>query len=66
MLDDKYIIGIVLCHDGKIFIYSSNKRIDSDLWSKYVEIFLYDGYDEYEAQILALEKFQDDIDFEEV
>lgn len=66
MLNDKYTVGIILCHNGKIFLYSANNKIDPDLWSKYVEIFLYDGYNEYDAQILALEKFQDDIDFEEV
>ena len=68
MLQSGYIFGIVLCHDGTIFTYSSYRKIDSSLWNTYVEKFLQRGINMYEAQIAALNKFEDsgDIEYEEV
>lgn len=68
MLQSGYIFGIVLCHDGTIFTYSSYRKIDSSLWNTYVEKFLQRGINMYDAQIAALNKFEDsgDIEYEEV
>ena len=60
--------GIILCHDGKIFIYSAKCHVDEKLWNKYIEVFRAEGQDEYQAQLSAIYKIQDtgDIYFEEV
>ena len=50
-----YGLGIVVCHDGKIFKYASNQEIRVDYYKMVVEKYLKKGYNEYEAQIEALE-----------
>jgi hypothetical protein len=53
-----YGMGVVACHDGKIFIYSSGEEINSDYYKLTVEEYLKNGYNEYEAQIHALMELQ--------
>ena len=45
-----YGLGIVVCHDGKIFKYASNQEIRIDYYMLVVEKHLRKGYNEYEAQ----------------
>ena len=63
-----YSFGIVLCHDGKVFTYSSFKPLDVILWEAYMAGFKASGQNEYEAQIAALTVFYmaNDISFKEV
>ena len=49
-----YGLGIVICHDGKIFKYASNQEIREDYYKMVVEKYLKKGYNEYEAQVEAL------------
>lgn len=49
-----YGLGIVACHDGKIFKYASNQEIREDYYKMVVEKYLKKGYNEYEAQVEAL------------
>lgn len=49
-----YMLGIVLCHDGKLFCYKSEKIISQKLYDLYVAYFYNKCHDEYEAQICAL------------
>lgn len=49
-----YGLGIVVCHDGKIFKYASNQKIREDYYKMVVEKHLKKGYNEYEAQVEAL------------
>lgn len=51
-----YGLGIVVCHDGKIFKYASNQEIREGYYKMVVEKYLKKGYNEYEAQIEALEE----------
>ena len=51
-----YGLGIVVCHDGKIFKYASNQEIREDYYKMVVEKYLKKGYNEYEAQIEALKE----------
>lgn len=51
-----YGLGIVACHDGKIFKYASNQEIREDYYKMVVEKYLKKGYNEYEAQIEALKE----------
>ena len=48
-----YGLGIVVCHDGKIFKYASNQEIRIDYYKLVVEKHLRKGYNEYEAQIVT-------------
>lgn len=59
---NNYGIGIVVCHDGKIFLYSSGQEISNDYYNLTVVEYLKSGYNEYEAQILALEELQSKFD----
>ena len=59
-----YDIGIVVCHDGKIFMYSSKQAINEDYYKLTIEKYLKSGYNEYEAQMFALEKLQEKFDIE--
>lgn len=55
---NNYDIGIIVCHDGKIFVYSSKQEIDEDYYKLKVEKYLKTGYNEYEAQINTLKELQ--------
>jgi hypothetical protein len=66
--DHSYVVGIVICHDGRIYMYSANERIHEDYYKLVVERFIKSGYNEDEAQVAALLKIQQnfDINFKEV
>lgn len=51
-----YKMGFVACHDGRVFAYSSNEEVNERIYSAYIERFLKDGCDEFNAQLKALER----------
>lgn len=51
-----YQMGIVACHNGKVFLYSSEQEISKSLYNLYVGEFLDEGMDEFDAQFKALNK----------
>ena len=53
-----YDIGIIVCHDGRIFVYTSDEEINEDYYKLKVEKYLKSGYNEDEAQMFALEELQ--------
>lgn len=57
-LRNKYKIGYVICHNGKIFAYTSEQEISEDLYRLYIAEFLSDGKGEFDAQISALNKLK--------
>ncbi|MGN1132980.1 MAG: phage minor capsid protein, partial [Oscillospiraceae bacterium] len=63
-----YAKGIVICHNGKVFVYTSEQEIREDLYSLYVSSYISDGMSEYDAQLNAINKLKDNhmIDFMEV
>ncbi len=63
-----YKFGIIVCHNGKVFKYSSEKRVNEHLYELYIRSGINQGLPEYDAQIKALEKFRQShrIDFMEV
>jgi len=63
-----YSLGIVLCHDGKVFGYKSNEKIRKLMYELYVADYYKQTNDEYEAQIMALTELSEtyEIDFWEV
>ncbi len=50
-----YGIGIICCHDGKIYMYSSTEEVNINYYKMKVEEFLKDGYNDIEAQQKALD-----------
>ncbi len=63
-----YTEGFIACHDGRLIRYSSDQEISELLYDRYLERFIQDGYNEYEAQFKTLEKLKENhlIEFEEV
>ena len=53
--NNDYGIGIVCCHDGKIYIYSSNEEVNTNYYKMKVEEFIKAGYNDIEAQKKALD-----------
>ena len=49
-------MGVIACHNGKVYIYKSQKDVPQRLYSLYIANYLGDGYNEEEAQIRALAK----------
>lgn len=66
--DHDYVIRIVVCHDGRVYMYSANERVNENYYKLVVEGYLKNGYNEDEAQIKALCEIQKnfDINFKEV
>lgn len=63
-----YQICLVCCHNGKIFLYKSETYIFEFFYKGTVAKYKNLGYDEYEAQIMALREYetQENISFKEV
>lgn len=63
-----YKCGVVACHNGKVFVYTSEQEVSEDLYSLYVSSYISDGVSEYDAQLKALDKLRENhmIDFTEV
>lgn len=66
--DHNYEIGVVVCHDGRVYMYSAEERINANYYKLTVEDYLKNGYNEDTAQIEALKKMQEkfSIHFKEV
>lgn len=66
--EHNYVLGIICCHDGRIFVYNANEEIDIDLYSAYVHKYKLEGNNEFDAQWAALESIKEntDIIFKEV
>ena len=63
-----YKIGVVSCHNGRVFAYTSNQEISESLYDMYIQRAILDGEDEFAAQMKALNIIKEnyDIDFWEV
>lgn len=63
-----YAIGIIICHDGKIYMYSVSEEINETYYGMTVAEFLNQGYTEDEAQLIALNHLKErfHIQFKEV
>lgn len=56
--DHNYEIGIVICHDGRVYMYSAEERINVNYYKLTVEDYLKNGYNEDTAQIEPLKEMQ--------
>lgn len=66
--EHNYQLGIVLCHDGKVFCYRSSEKITKLMYDLYFADSYKKLHDEYLAQYEALKKLSEiyDIEFWEV
>lgn len=66
--DNGYCLGLVICHDGKVFAYKANKSISKLVERIFIAKFLRNGYNEYEAQLEVLKEMRKQglFDFREV
>ena len=66
--EHNYKLGIVLCHDGKIFCYRSSEKVTKLMYELHVADYYNQLHDEYEAQFMALKELSEtyDIEFWEV
>ncbi len=66
--DHNYEIGIIACHDGRVYMYSAEERINANYYKMIVEGYLKNGYNEDTAQVEALKEMQKNflIHFKEV
>ena len=67
-LNNGYQIGLVCCHDGRVFMYQSVRYVVEFLYKGTVAKYKKMGYDDFEAQYNALLEYQQkgDIIFKEV
>lgn len=56
--DNDYSLGIVVCHNGDIYLYEASEELNSDYYNLVVANYLNDGYNNYESQLKAIEEFQ--------
>lgn len=65
---NSYGIGIIICHDGKIFIYNSDEVVSDKYYELLVEKYDKEFHNIYKAQILALDKIKENygINYREV
>lgn len=65
---NNYKLSLIIGHNGAVFCYQSKSEISSKLNELYIAEYIDLGYNEYEAQMKALQKLQrgHDIEFWEV
>lgn len=57
--ENGYNMGIVICHDGKVFLYSAEEKLNEKYYNLLVAKKLKQGYNDYEARIIALLEMQE-------
>ena len=62
--ENNYEIGIVICHDGGIYLYRVNEKIEKKYYELTVADYLNQGYNDIEAQRLALNELMEKFDME--
>lgn len=65
---NQYFLGIVICHDGTVYTYKSNLKLEETYCDLRVAKCRKQGYNEIESQRIVLEKLckEFDVKFEEV
>lgn len=53
-----YKCGYIACHDGRVFGYTADERINETLYDLYIKNGINDGLSEFDAQIAALNKMK--------
>lgn len=53
-----YLLSVVCCHDGRVYVYKSNKRISDEIYTLSIAQNKKNGYNEKNAQFAVLTKFE--------
>lgn len=53
---NNYSMGFVACHNGKVFGYAAKEIVNDRLYNMYIQKYIINGEDEYNAQLKALNK----------
>ena len=53
-----YNIGVVICHNGKIFLYAADEELNERYYNLLVAKKLNQGYNDYEARLITLQEMQ--------
>lgn len=63
-----YTIGIIVCHDGTVYMYKAEEEVSEKYYTLLVEEYLKTGYTEKDAQTKALKEIMQkfDVQFKEV
>jgi len=66
--ENKYTIGMICCHDGKVFLYESRRYIPERHYKIRIAKLLKNGYNIYDAQSQVIDHYiaQGDISCKEV
>lgn len=56
--ENGYNMGVVICHDGKVFLYSADEKLNEKYYNLLVAKKLKQGYNDYEARVLTLYELQ--------
>ena len=60
--EHNYLLGIVICHNGKVFCYKSSEVLTQTIYNLYVADYFKTIHDEYQAQISALNEMMETYD----
>ena len=60
--ENGYNIGLVICHDGRVFLYASDEELSETYYNLLVAKKLNQGYNDYEARILTLQEMQENFE----
>ena len=55
---NEYNVGLVICHDGKVFLYAAEEEISESYYNLLVAKTLNEGYNDYEARCISLREMQ--------
>lgn len=58
----EYQAGVIVCHNGDVYLYASDEMIDDDYFSLTIAEYLNQGYNEREAHKKAIEEMCDKFD----
>lgn len=63
-----YSLGVVIGHNGKVFVYRSNEAISETYFELKVALYTKKGYNEFESRVLAINNCMEhfDIEYKEV
>ena len=56
---NEYNMGLVICHDGKIFLYAAEEELNEAYYDLLVAKKIKQGYNEFEGRCMVLEEMQD-------
>lgn len=56
---NEYNMGLVICHDGKIFLYAAEEELNEVYYDLLVAKKIKQGYNEFEGRCMVLEEMQD-------